>query len=105
MELIKVALVTDFKNKNIKSVSLFGKKVGIIKKPNGKFYAIEIGCKHQGADLSRGKILNNIVTCPRHGWKYDLETGKCTNRDSSKLRRHELEVDGNDIKVSLSPIE
>lgn len=105
MDLIKVATVSEFENKSIKSLSLVGKRVGIIKRKDGSFYAMEIGCKHQGADITQGTIVNNIATCPRHGWKYDLESGECVNNcNSSKLRKHELEIDGDDIKISLRPV-
>ncbi|MBC8181919.1 Rieske 2Fe-2S domain-containing protein [candidate division KSB1 bacterium] len=105
MQYLKLATIDEFQNKNFKSLSVLGKKIGIFKKEDGSFYAMESGCKHQGADITKSSILNNIVTCPRHGWKYNLETGECVNRDSPKLRKHDLIIEGNDIKVSLSPVE
>jgi 3-phenylpropionate/trans-cinnamate dioxygenase ferredoxin component len=29
-----------------------------------------------GADLSRGTLEGNIITCPRHGSKFDITTGE-----------------------------
>ena len=105
MEYLKLATVDEFKTKKIKSLSVLGKKIGIFKKEDGSFYAMEIGCKHQGADITKGSIKNNLATCPRHGWEYNLETGECINRDSPNLRKHDLIIEGNDIKVSISPLE
>ena len=105
MDFIKLATIDDFNYSKIKSLSILGKKIGIVKREDGNFYAIEVGCKHQGADITRGKMENNILTCPRHGWKYDLETGECLNHDSPRLRKFELKIEGNDIKVSLIPQE
>lgn len=105
MEFIKVAVIDDFKTKNIKSLSVLGKKVGIFKRDDGSFYAIETGCKHQGADLLKGKIESGTATCPRHGWEYDLETGECTNHDSLKLRKYDVKIEGDDIKISLTPMD
>ncbi len=105
MNYLKLATVDEFENKKYKSLSVLGKKIGIFKRENGSFYAMEIGCKHQGADITKGCISNNIATCPRHGWQYNLETGECVNRDSPNLRKHDLTIEGKDIKVSLSPIE
>lgn len=34
-------------------------------------------CSHHGAKLSLGKVCNNRLRCPYHGWEYD-ETGVCT---------------------------
>lgn len=105
MEFVKVAVVDDFKRKRVKSLSLLGKKVGIIKRNDGSFYAIETGCKHQGADLIKGKIELGVATCPCHDWQYDLETGECLNHDSPKLRKYAVRIEGNDIKISLTPID
>ncbi|MDJ0622032.1 MAG: Rieske (2Fe-2S) protein [Desulfocapsaceae bacterium] len=104
-EYIAIARVSDFKNSSIRSYNLFGKKIGIIKRENGSFYAIEIACKHQGADLTAGAIVNNIATCHRHQWKYNLETGECLNHDSPPLRRYGLVIEGDSIKVSTCPLE
>ena len=104
-EYIVIAKVSDFKNSSIRSYNLFGKKIGIIKRENGSFYAIEIACKHQGADLTAGAIVNNIATCHRHQWKYNLETGECLNHDSPPLRKYGLVIKGDSIKVSTCPLE
>ncbi len=105
MNFIKLATVKDFTDQRIRSFSVLGKKIGIVKRTDDQFYAIETGCKHQGADLTQGKIDGHVATCPRHGWQYDLETGECLNHDSPRLRKHALVLEGNDIKVSLSPLE
>ena len=76
MQFVKIGKVSEFEIIKIKSFSLLGKKVGVIKRDDGSFYAIEVGCKHQGADLTNGTIQDGVATCPRHGWKYDLETGE-----------------------------
>ncbi len=104
MQFVKVAKVTDFETITIKSFSMLGRKVGVIKRPDGSFYAIEVGCKHQGADLTNGTIKNGIATCPRHGWQYDLETGECLNENSSNLRKHDLKIEDGMILVSLHPM-
>jgi len=105
MNFIKVAKLNDFHNKHIKSYSIMGKKIGVVRRDDGKYFAIEVDCKHQRADLTKGKIDGLIVTCPRHDWQYDLATGKCLNHESVDLRRHALKIDGDSIYVSLYPVE
>lgn len=104
MEYIKIATINDFKNDNIKSFSILGKKIGVIKRDDGSFYATEIGCKHQGADLSLGEISGSIATCHRHGWKYDLESGKCLTHSSPDLKKYQLHFEGNSILISTRPL-
>jgi nitrite reductase/ring-hydroxylating ferredoxin subunit len=38
-------------------------------------YAIEDACNHAGASLCEGSRLGNCVTCPMHGYIFDLTTG------------------------------
>lgn len=105
MDYIKVAKVNDFEDKHIKSYSIMGKKIGVVREDNGTFFAVEVGCKHQSADLTEGKIDGLVVTCPRHHWMYNLATGKCLNHDSVDLRRHALKIEDGNIFISLLPIE
>jgi len=105
MDFIKIATIDDFNDRRIKSFSILGKKIGIVKREDGRFYATEVGCKHQGTDITQGKIENNIATCPRHEWNYNLESGECLNHDSPRLRQFEVKIEGHDIKISLTPKE
>ena len=42
---------------------------------DGKFYAIEDVCTHDGGILTGGPINGCIITCPRHGATFDIRTG------------------------------
>ena len=99
---VTVADTKDFEGKSIRSYSVFGRKIGIIKRKDGSFYAIDVACKHQGADLTAGKIVGSIATCHRHQWKYDLETGQCLNHDSPPLKKYPLRIAGSSIQINLS---
>lgn len=102
---VRLAKASDFERTRWRSYSVMARKVGIIKREDGSFYAIEVSCKHQNWDLTTGTLEGTIATCPRHFWKYDIETGKCLTHDSTPLRRYALKVEGDDIYVSLLPVE
>jgi nitrite reductase/ring-hydroxylating ferredoxin subunit len=104
LDYIKAANVNEFKSNRIKSVSILGRKVGIIKGLNSEFYAIEVGCKHQGADITRGHISGDVATCPRHGWKFDLLTGECLNQNTSKLKKYGLKIEDDVIMITTKPL-
>jgi nitrite reductase/ring-hydroxylating ferredoxin subunit len=38
-------------------------------------YAIDGICAHQGGPLAEGTLAGPVVTCPWHGWQYDVRTG------------------------------
>jgi nitrite reductase/ring-hydroxylating ferredoxin subunit len=106
MDFVRLATVNDFRGVRIKSFRILGRLVAIVREPDGTFWATEIACKHQNADLAtEGEWEGNIVTCKRHFWKYDLRTGQCLNQNSVPLRRHALKRIGDELHVSLNPIE
>ena len=50
-----------------------------------KKYKIKKFCPHQNYSLEKGIIdKNGIITCPAHGWKFNIFTRKCIKGDLSK---------------------
>lgn len=43
---------------------------------DGVIYAFGDSCRHEGGPLSAGVLIEHTVTCPWHGWTYDVRTGK-----------------------------
>ncbi|MBW0101020.1 Rieske (2Fe-2S) protein [Pseudonocardia sp. KRD291] len=72
-------------------VDIDGRSVGVFN-VGGRFYAFLNHCPHQGAELCRGDIVGAMssrrpgeyeyapdrkyLTCPWHGWEFDIETGQ-----------------------------
>lgn len=68
---------------------------------NGEFHAIDGICPHAGGPLGEGRLQGAIVTCPWHGWQFDVTSGThCLN---SRLcqRVYSLERDGDDLLIDL----
>jgi nitrite reductase/ring-hydroxylating ferredoxin subunit len=43
---------------------------------NGEFFAMRSVCNHMGGPLNKGTLDGNVVTCPLHGSKWDVKSGK-----------------------------
>ena len=43
---------------------------------DGIFYALDGVCPHQGGPLGKGELTGPIVTCPWHGWQFDVRSGR-----------------------------
>ncbi len=63
----------------------------LIANVDGAFYAVDSLCTHYGGDLSEGKLEGNILTCPIHGAKFDVTTGKVVSSPTEPLDRPEIE--------------
>jgi nitrite reductase (NADH) small subunit len=42
----------------------------------GVVYALDGVCPHQGGPLGKGALEGTIVTCPWHGWQFDVTSGQ-----------------------------
>ncbi|MDJ0766185.1 MAG: Rieske (2Fe-2S) protein [Myxococcota bacterium] len=104
IQFAKIGKVSDFSGKRFLRTTLLGKAVAVFSEGNGRFYALEMICKHQGADLTAGTMDDKTVTCPRHGWIFDLTTGACLNQDAPPLRQHAVFLEGDSIYVSFTPV-
>ena len=102
-KMIRIAQVSDFERQRMRAYKILARPVGIFKEADGSFRAMEVGCKHENANLLEGKVTGDIVVCPWHGWKYDLSTGECLWGSTAQLRPYACEVRGEDIYVSLRP--
>ena len=105
MDFVKGGTLEEFADKSHKVIKLVGRPVGIIRRDDGSFFGIEASCKHQGADLLADYRGGRIAVCPRHQWEYDLESGECLNHQSLPLRKYLVRIEGNDVMVSLQPVE
>lgn len=42
----------------------------------GEYYALDGVCPHQGGPLGKGQLSGKIITCPWHGWQFDVASGE-----------------------------
>jgi nitrite reductase/ring-hydroxylating ferredoxin subunit len=67
----------------------------------GKFHAIDNVCEHQGGPLAEGELDGCVVTCPWHGWTYDVSSGISPDDPDTKVQRFEVKVEGDSILVAV----
>jgi nitrite reductase/ring-hydroxylating ferredoxin subunit len=80
---VEVAKTNEIANRQMKHIEVKGKEI-LIANIDGKFYALNDRCGHMNALLSMGNLSNdNIVTCPFHGARFDITTGKKVKRACS----------------------
>jgi len=102
-----------------KITTIGDREVGVLQH-DGRFYAYENRCVHQGGPVCEGRILGRVelvladdktvlgecfsdaethLICPWHGYEYDLETGECATDRRLRLRRYEVVERGEEIYV------
>ncbi len=68
---------------------------------DGTFYALDGVCPHQGGPLGRGELEGCIVTCPWHGWQFDVRTGRHQFNTQCTQHSFPLRVEADWILVDL----
>lgn len=76
-------------------------KVFALANVDGQFYAINNTCLHRGGPLGQGVMEGKNVTCPWHGWEYDVTTGKACMNESVGVECYAVEVRGDDLFVDV----
>ena len=99
-EFVKVAQKSEIPSDTGKYVQAQGKDIALFK-VNDKVCAIEHICPHQGGPLAEGGIEGNVVTCPWHGWQFDVTTGECTFNPSIKQGTFPVKEEGEAVFVQL----
>lgn len=65
----------------------------------GTFYALDGVCPHQGGPLGKGELAGCIVTCPWHGWQFDVKTGSNQLRPALVQEPFPVRVEGDAVLV------
>lgn len=68
---------------------------------DGTYHAIDNTCVHRGGPLGEGELEGDTVTCPWHGWQYNVKTGVSITNPSACVKVYPVKVEGSDIKVLL----
>jgi nitrite reductase (NADH) small subunit len=82
----------------IKEFQVNGKSVAVAN-VNGEFHAINNTCIHRGGPLADGPLEGTTVTCPWHGWEYDVRTGRVGQNPAAGVDCYPVEVRGEEIFV------
>lgn len=84
----------------IREFQVSGKAVAIANVA-GKLFAINSVCLHHGGPLGEGDLEGSVVSCPWHGWQYDVTTGKLVQEPESSVQCYPVEVRDGSIFVDL----
>ena len=84
----------------VRELQLDGKVIALAN-VSGKLYAVNNVCLHRGGPLGQGELTGQTVTCPWHGWQYDVATGKALMNPSVGVESYPVELRGDDIYVDV----
>jgi nitrite reductase/ring-hydroxylating ferredoxin subunit len=66
-----------------------------------EFYATAGACAHMQGPLGEGPLDEHVLTCPWHGWQYDVRTGLNEFDHAIRVATYEVRVEDGDVQVAL----
>lgn len=119
-EQVPVADVEDFQPGSREIVEHDGVSVGVFN-IEGEYYALLNRCIHDGGPVCRGRLKNKLVgsyeepgkrvteqfegppavTCPWHGWEYEVKTGDHVGDADLSLPTYEVTVEDGTVYVRM----
>ena len=78
-----------------------GERVVALFNVDGAFHALDGICPHQGGPLGKGMLSGCIVTCPWHGWQFDVTSGQHQISQTITHTRYATKLEGGEVYVSF----
>jgi nitrite reductase (NADH) small subunit len=101
MALMRVARKDEIPAGTIREFQVEGQTIAIAN-VGDKFYAIHNTCLHRGGPLGQGVLQGVAVTCPWHGWQYDVTTGKLVMNPAIGVKTYTIEAKGDDLWIEAA---
>jgi nitrite reductase/ring-hydroxylating ferredoxin subunit len=95
-----VASAADVPPGERKLVEVEGISIGVFHY-NGGWYALSNNCLHRGGPVCTGPLMGEVLTCPWHGYQYELTNGELLLDRSAKLEMYPVEVREGEIYLRV----
>ncbi len=95
---VKVAAVGEIAEGAVKHIVVHDKPMALAR-VEGQFYAVNAICPHRGGPLAEGKLNGCVLTCPWHGWTFDVRTGLPDHPGGHSISAYEVREEGEDVLV------
>ena len=96
-----VAHVDEVPHLGKKQIELNGQDILLINM-KGTIYAVEAECPHQGAPLSGALLKDTYLSCPRHGYRFELKDGSCKDHPEFNLKTWPVRIENNEIIIDVA---
>lgn len=102
-------------------ITIEAREIGVFN-IDGQYYALPNWCAHQGGPSCEGTIsgtaeetydrqtltkerewvkYGRVLSCPWHGWEYDVTTGECLSRPGVALPSYSVRVENGNLVLDL----
>jgi nitrite reductase/ring-hydroxylating ferredoxin subunit len=99
-EFVTVATTEDIPEGTAKTVEVNGVWIALFNVA-GSFFAVDNTCPHAGGPIGEGQLSGETVTCPWHGWSFNVRTGEREGNPNITVACCPVRVEGNKVQIAL----
>lgn len=96
MPFVKAARLEDLADGFPRAVEAGGREA-VLCRVGGSVHAVGARCPHRGGPLAEGTLDGPVLTCPWHGWRFDVRTGRCENDPAFGAGSLAVRVEAGDV--------
>ena len=94
-----VIAIVELKDKEVTRVKADDREL-FIYTDNNDVKVFDSRCPHQATNIPELALEGGILTCPKHGWKFDVRSGGCIEKGNRPLHEFESRVVDERLEVS-----
>lgn len=98
---LKAGALNDIPEGEVITLTVDGESI-ILSRNDGVVSCFQNACAHLNLPLDTGEIAEGILTCPHHGFQYDLQSGECLTAPEVQLQTHAVRIIDNKVEVRLA---
>ncbi len=68
---------------------------------DGTFHVTDNTCLHRGGPLGDGFLEGPVITCPWHGWQYDVPTGHNLGNRALRVKTYPVLVEDGEVRIRI----
>ena len=78
-----------------------GGDIAVFRNAEDEVFALHDKCAHKGGPLSQGIVHGRKVTCPLHGWNFNLQDGQALAPDVGSCASFEVKVEDGEVFLAV----
>src|SRR6266849_9538504 len=97
---VKIAEKRDLLEGSGRVVNIEGRSIALFRVKD-EYFALANVCLHRGGPLGEGNLSGSVVTCPWHGWKFDVRTGSFMVIPTLKVATYRVKEQDGSVMVEI----
>lgn len=82
-------------------ININGTGVFVYTDEPGSVLVFDQRCPHQGTAMTSECLQGNTLSCPKHGWKFDIANGECIDKGDKPLKQLEYKIENGQLFAYL----